>query len=239
MYTNKNGKRLSYKEYKRKIIIRRYIVAVVTILFTALFIFGIVKLVNVFISTKYDSGFVPTSYGKNVSEKVEKAEKVKVPDWIDVKLIHKHTTARTGIRLTDIDNIVVHYVGNPGTTAQNNRDYFDKPSTTVSSHFVVGLQGEIIQCVPLFEKSAASNNRNKDSISIEVCHPDESGRFNKTTYNSLIKLISWLCKEFSLDETQIIRHYDITGKECPRYYVKNEGEWENLKKDVEELLNEE
>ncbi len=142
------------------------------------------------------------------------------------------------MKLKDIKNIVIHYVGNPNTTAQNNRDYFNKLDTSVSSHFVVGLEGEIIQCVPLYERSAASNERNKDTISIEVCHPDETGKFNESTYESVTKLTAWLCNEFSLDETDIIRHYDITGKICPKYYVENEDEWENLKNNVKEKLDE-
>ena len=161
-----------------------------------------------------------------------------MPEWVDVQLIHKHTTARTGINLKDIKNIVIHYVGNPNTAAQNNRDYFDKADTTVSSHFIVGLNGEIIQCVPIYEKSAASNERNKDTISIEVCHPDDSGKYNDKTYESVIKLIAYLCENFSLDENDIIRHYDITGKICPKYYVENEDAWETLKEDVKEKLDE-
>ncbi|MBR4123280.1 MAG: N-acetylmuramoyl-L-alanine amidase, partial [Clostridia bacterium] len=167
---------------------------------------------------------------------VEKAKTLEIPDWIDEQLISYHLTARSGIQLTDIKNIVIHYVGNPNSTAQNNRDYFNKLDTTVSSHFVVGLEGEIIQCVPLYEKSAASNNRNKDTISIEVCHPDETGEYNDKTYEAVIKLTAWLCHEFSLDESDVIRHYDITGKICPKYYVENEDEWENLKKDIGEKL---
>ncbi len=231
-------KRMSYKAYRKKVIIRRYIAAAITVLITAVFICTVIQVVGFFVGSEYDNGFIPAPYGTNISKKVKKAEELQLPEWVDVQLIHKHTTARTGIKLKDIDGIVVHYVGNPGTTAQNNRDYFDKPTTKVSSHFVVGLDGEIIQCVPLFERSAASNERNKDTISIEVCHPDETGKFNESTYNSLLKLVAWGCKEFSLDESQILRHYDITGKECPRYYVKNEDEWENFKTDVEEMLNE-
>ena len=110
--------------------------------------------------------------------------------------------------------------------------------TTVSSHFVVGLKGEVIQCLPLYERSAASNNRNRDTISIEVCHPDDSGRFNKSTYNSLILLTSWLLNNFSLDETDILRHYDITGKNCPKYFVENEDEWIKFKEEVNKKINE-
>jgi len=234
----KSKKRLSYKEYKRKVIIRRYIAAAITVLFTAAVVLSIIYMVGFLTGNNYDNGFIPSPFGRNVSKRVKIAEKLELPDWIDPQIINIHPPARTGIKLKDIDNIVVHYVGNPASTAQNNRDYFAKATTSVSSHFVVGLEGEIIQCVPLYEKSAASNQRNKDSISIEVCHPDETGKFNETTYNSLVKLVSWLCDEFSLDESQIIRHYDITGKECPRYYVKNEDEWKKFKADVEEFMNE-
>ena len=156
---------------------------------------------------------------------------------MDVQLIHRHSTARTGTELSDIKNIVIHYVGNPKTTAQNNRDFFDKDDTKVSSHFVVGLNGEIIQCVPLYEKSAASNERNRDSISIEVCHPDASGKFNTETYNSLVKLTAWLLNETGLNEENVIRHYDITGKLCPLYFVEHEDKWNDFKSDVKTELS--
>ncbi len=223
---------------RRKIIKRRILAGLMTVFFTISVIFGGIFIYRLFFPEEYDSGFIPTPYGKNVSEKVKKAEETEIPDWVDEQIIAIHSTARTGRKLTDIKNIVIHYVGNPNSTAQNNRDYFNKMSTSVSSHFIVGLEGEIIQCVPLYEKSAASNNRNKDTISIEVCHPDDSGKFNDVTYDSLIKLTSWLCNEFSLDETEVIRHYDITEKICPKYYVENEDAWKQMRKDIGEALDE-
>lgn len=216
---------------------RRFVFCFFTVIITASLIGGGVWIYRLIRGEIYDSGFIPGPYGKNVSEKVEKAETLEVPRWVDVQLIHKHNTARSGIWLTDIKNIVIHYVGNAGTSAQNNRDYFDKADTTVSSHFVVGLEGEIIQCVPLNEKSAASNDRNKDTISIEVCHPDDTGKYSDATYESVIKLTAWLCHEFELDEKDVIRHYDITGKLCPKYYAEHEDQWELLRQDVKERLD--
>lgn len=157
------------------------------------------------------------------------------PEYVDVQHINIGF-ARTGVKLVEINNIVIHYVGNPDTTAQNNRDYFNKIDTKVCSHFVIGLEGEIIQCVPLNEKSNASNNRNLDTISIEVCHPDSTGKFNETTYSSLVKLTAWLCNNSGLKAKDVIRHYDITGKECPKYFVTNESEWEKFLQDVKEEL---
>ena len=98
---------------------------------------------------------------------------------------------------------------------------------------MVGLQGEIIQCVPLDEIAYASNNRNYDTISIECCHQDAEGRFTGDTYNSLVRLVAALCRTYGLNpETDVIRHYDVTGKLCPIYYVNNPDEWYAFKLSV-------
>lgn len=211
---------------KRKLILKRVICFLLLLGITAGAVFGGVKI------------YKSVKGGGNTSAKLEKVKAIKIPDWIDVQLIHLHNTARTGTELDGVKNIVIHYVGNPNTSAQNNRDYFDKDSTEVSSHFVVGLEGEIIQCVPLWEKSAASNWRNSDTVSIEVCHPDDTGKFNDTTYNAVIKLSAWLLDELGLDESAVIRHYDITEKLCPLYYVEHEDAWNQMKKDIGTKLNE-
>ncbi|MDF2838420.1 MAG: N-acetylmuramoyl-L-alanine amidase [Evtepia sp.] len=164
--------------------------------------------------------------------KVAKLAKIKMPSWIDEQIIPKDCDSRRGEYLEDINGIVIHYVGNPGTTAEQNRDYFANPGTEVNSHFLVGLEGEIVQCLPLEEKSSASNDRNRDTISIEVCHMGEDGKFSKESYDALLRLTAWLCQACGVDETQVIRHYDVTGKECPIYYVKHPDAWEQFKQDL-------
>lgn len=71
------------------------------------------------------------------------------------------------------------------------------------------------------EQAIATRGRNEDSIGIEVCHPDAEGEFNDITYQSVIKLTAELCKQYGLNENDVIRHYDVTGKICPRYYVEH------------------
>ena len=123
-------------------------------------------------------------------------------------------------------------MANPGSSAQANHDWYANPESEVSSHFLVGLEGEVIQCIPLDEFSSASNHRNKDTISIEVCHPDETGKFNEESYHSLVKLTAWLLDVSGLTSEDVIRHYDITGKDCPRYFVTNEDSWLGFLADV-------
>ncbi len=161
-------------------------------------------------------------------EKVFELAATSAPDWVDQQIIKLDGDSRRGVMLEGVRNIVIHYVGNPGTTAQQNRDYYANPSSEVSSHFVIGLKGEIIQCIPLHEKSSASNHRNKDTISIEVCHPDESGKFTDASYQSLVKLTAWLLDVCDLDSNDVIRHYDITGKQCPLYFVTHEDAWKKF-----------
>jgi len=170
-------------------------------------------------------------------EKVFELMAVPIPDWIDQQIIKVDGDSRRGVYLEGVRDIVIHYVGNPGTTAQQNRDYYANPSSDVSSHFVIGLKGEIIQCIPLHEKSSASNHRNADTISIEVCHPDESGVFSDASYASLVRLTAWLCRECGFGADAVIRHHDITGKACPLWFVEDPAAWETFLGDVDaELL---
>ena len=205
-----------------------------------IFIFTAILISAVYCAVKVASGRpVYADYFDRMSSE-SNVKNVVPPDYVSVQLIKTVGTghARTGEKLEAVRNIVVHYVGNPGTTASNNLNYFNLPDTRVSSHFIIGLEGEIIQCVPLDEQSSATNYRNKDTVSIEVCHPDTSGKFTDLSYTSLVKLTAWLCSTYGLDEGAVIRHYDVTGKECPLYFVDHEDEWEIFKNDVGNKLYE-
>ena len=124
--------------------------------------------------------------------------------------------------LKDVKKIAIHYVGNPNTSALANRNYFENCKNGgryVSSHFIVGLKGEIIQCIPTNEWSYCTNQANSYSISIETCHPKSDGVFNDSTYVSLCELCAMLLKKFGLTTDDLIRHYDITAKQCPLHWT--------------------
>ena len=63
-----------------------------------------------------------------------------------------------------------------------------------------------------------TNQANGYSISIECCHPDSTGKFNEATEQSLAELCAYLLEKFGLGTEDIIRHYDVTGKQCPLYW---------------------
>lgn len=165
------------------------------------------------------------------------AEELGLPGWVTVDLLPVNEWSRPGTPLDAVNGIVVHYVGNPGTTAAQNRSYFESLASThaakASSNFLIGLDGEVLLSVPPDEVAYCSNQRNSDTLSIECCHPDADGAFTDATYDSLVRLVAFLCDSYGLSRQDVIRHYDVTGKQCPLYFVEHPDAWEAFLDDVE------
>lgn len=167
-------------------------------------------------------------------------EFAKHPEW-EENFLTPNEYSRPGDPLESVKNIFVHYTANPGTSAAQNRSYFEQQKdvhqNSVSAHFIIGYEGEIIQCVPLDEVAYAVQTRNYDSISIECCHLEKDGSFTQETYDSLISLLAWLTDIYGLESEDILRHYDCGGKKCPLYYVEHEDAWKILKQDVADRIS--
>lgn len=58
---------------------------------------------------------------------------IKAPEWIDQQFLTVNPYSRPGTKLAAVNSIVVHYIGNPGTTAQQNRDYFESLKTRAAA----------------------------------------------------------------------------------------------------------
>jgi N-acetylmuramoyl-L-alanine amidase len=146
-------------------------------------------------------------------------------DWIE-----PNPYSRPQIPLKKILKIAWHWTGNPNTTGINNANYFknlkNTHTTYASPHFVVGLQGELIQCVPLNEEAYTTNQANSYSVGIEDCIPTADGHFNPATLQTMILLgavLNELCGLNPMNDN--IRHYDVTGKVCPKWFVDNAADW--------------
>ncbi len=168
-------------------------------------------------------------------------EVITPPDYVQTALLTPNPYSRPELPLTRVNDVIIHYVGNPDTTAAQNRSYFEglaeSGATYASSNLIVGMDGECLLTVPLDEVAYCSNSRNEDSVSIEFCHPDDSGAPTEATYARLVELTAWLLELYGLDEEHILRHYDVSGKGCPRYFVENEAAWEQFRADVGEILS--
>lgn len=241
--TNEERRREAYLERRRRRKWRRNLQIVKRTVITCgilLLLIIVIKNIPKTVQAEAEADVPKQQTTKDIKEGFKQKVILEVPDY-KVDLLTPNPYSRPQNALEEVKGIVIHYTANPGTTAKQNRSYFeslkDTHETKASSHFVVGIEGEVIQCIPSSEISYASNERNNDTLSIECCHKDKSGQFTQETYDSLVELTAWLCGKFNVPVENIIRHYDVTGKECPIYYVENEDAWKKFKKDVQTYLD--
>jgi len=144
---------------------------------------------------------------------------------------------RSGIKMIP-EYITIHSTGNPRSTAQNERDWLTSLSNKrqTSWHIVVD-ERQAIEAVPLDEVAwHAGDGRgdgNMKSIGIEIC---ESGNREKTLQNA-VKLVIKLLKERGWGVNRLKRHYDWSGKCCPRIMSANNwAGWGEFKLAVQKEL---
>lgn len=135
--------------------------------------------------------------------------------------------------------LVIHFVGATGG-AEANCNYFYNTYRGASAHYFVGHFGEVWQCVE--DKNIAwhcgANKykhaycRNTNSIGIEMCcKKDKSGKwyFEDATVKATVELVKDLMKKYNIPVANVIRHYDVTGKNCPEPYVRDAAAWASFK----------
>jgi len=175
-----------------------------------------------------------------VSDELSTAQTINPPRIIE-DFLEVNEYSRPGTELKEVNSIFVHYTANKETSAAQNRSYFANLAEThersASAHFIIGYEGEILQCIPLDEQAFAVMTRNDDSVSIECCYLSDDGSFTAETYETLVHTLAWLVDKYELSTKDILRHYDCGGKKCPLYYVEHEDAWDKLLSDVEKYKN--
>lgn len=149
-------------------------------------------------------------------------------------------------RTSGIKYIVLHYTANNGDTAQNNGMYFKNNNVGASAHYFVD-EREVIRSVKDSDTAwhcetrgmAFKNDcRNNNSIGIEMCSRiDKSGKFYilaDTLYNAAVLTVS-LMKKYNVPIKNVIRHYDVCGKMCPKPLVLDINLWNKFKDMVKKL----
>lgn len=145
-----------------------------------------------------------------------------------------------------IEYIVIHYTANNGDTALGNCNYFKNNVIKASAHYFVDEKNiyqsvkdtdTAYHCGAIFYKHPFCRNAN--SIGIELCsRKDAKGQYyflTETVYNAA-KLTEALAVKYNISVENIIRHYDVTGKNCPEPFVRDVNQWHSFKK---MLFNEE
>ena len=143
---------------------------------------------------------------------------------------------RPGIKRSKTTKIVLHYTGSHDVPALNTWKYFNNHKVYASAHFIVGLEGEVYYSIPIDEIAYTSNSANNYSIGIECATTGNDDHYSDKQYKTLVHLCAWLCDYYNLNpKNDIIRHYDVTKKICPKYFVNNPSKFTQFKLDCYNL----
>lgn len=145
-------------------------------------------------------------------------------------------------RSSDIRFIVIHYTANKGDTAQNNVRYFAGNTVGTSAHFFVDDK-LVYTSVPTDDTAYHCGGKlqgsdghkyygictNSNSIGVEMCLWDKNGNVREGTVSNCVKLVRHLMETYGIDASRVIRHFDVTGKICPKPMVDDSEMWQSFK----------
>ncbi|MBW4887038.1 N-acetylmuramoyl-L-alanine amidase [Bacillus sp. FSL K6-1109] len=157
---------------------------------------------------------------------------------------------RPGLKLAGVKGIVMHWTATPGASALNERNYFNGTCIAdkryASAHYFVDRK-EAQHIIPENEVAYHAHDQNRcyvsflkpnantKSISVEMC-VEKDGKIHSQTIQNAAELVADLCKRYGLSTNKIVRHYDVTNKNCPAPWVSDSSQLTAFRKKVDSLL---
>ncbi|MGR3206134.1 peptidoglycan recognition protein family protein [Bacillus glycinifermentans] len=157
---------------------------------------------------------------------------------------------RPGLKLAGVKGIVMHWTATPGASALDERNYFNGTCIAAeryaSAHYFVD-RNEVQQIIPENEVAYHAHdgnrcyatflkpNANTTAIGVEMC-VEKNGKIHGDTVQNAAELVADLCKRYGLSTDSIVRHYDVTNKNCPAPWVSDSSQLAAFRKKVESLL---
>lgn len=161
-------------------------------------------------------------------------------------------------KLQSIQYLVFHYTGNDCDTDEANANYFTSPNRNASAHYFI--DDDSVTCSVgdnytawsvgggLQDKGSIYSSKgakyygkctNANSISIELCDTTKDGKHtvSKRTRKNAIQFTAKKMLELDININHVIRHFDVTGKLCPIYFVTDEKDWEKFKQELQTELH--
>lgn len=144
---------------------------------------------------------------------------------------------RPGIKRNHTRNLVWHYTANPGASAANHYRYFANLRDRYASAHIFIDKNEAICIIPLDELAYHAGPANPYSIGIELCI-EQDGSFHPDTIAQAVAIGKELNRMYGLTVSDQMRHFDITGKICPKPWVDDVGAWTRFRDQLVEKKKE-
>lgn len=143
--------------------------------------------------------------------------------------------------------LVIHYTGNDGDTASGNAAYYRNNAVKTSAHYFVDDDAAFHSVPELCSAWAVGGKKwadcpqtgggtlygtvtNTNSISVELCDTRKDGVYGASpeTLANAAELCRELMARYQIPLERVVRHFDVTGKHCPAYFMAPAA-WEQFK----------
>lgn len=148
---------------------------------------------------------------------------------------------------SQIKYLILHYTANDGDHDEGNATYYKNNVVKASAHYFVD-DDSITRSVPddrvawaVGGKKWADCNKtgggsmygkitNTNSLSVEMCDTKKDGTLMATnaTLDRTVDLCKALMHDYNITIDRVYRHFDVTGKYCPAYFM-DVNKWEQFK----------
>ena len=135
--------------------------------------------------------------------------------------------------LSNIRWIVIHYTGNDGDSSDSNGRYFGNNDVDSSAHYFVDSDS-ITRSVPDNYVAWHCGGKKYPNTTggkfygqcIEICDDVKNGKIypSAKTIENVLELTRHLAQTYNVPYSHIIRHWDVTSKKCPAYWV-DDAKW--------------
>lgn len=138
--------------------------------------------------------------------------------------------------------IVIHETDNfsKGAGARKHAQAQAAGHLSISAHYYVGSDG-VYQATKhedgtysvgkKYDSHPVADADNRNTISVEIC-VNSDGDYKKARANA-IELTKSLIQSTGIPADRVIRHYDATGKYCPRKMMDDPSLWEDFKAQIQ------
>ena len=133
---------------------------------------------------------------------------------IAFKQAHSGNYRRAARGKEDIRYLVIHFTANDGDTAKNNADYFARAEISTSAHYFVD-ENEVWQ-------SELCSRKNGEKF-----------YFMPETVRRAQALTRELMAKYGIPLENVVRHYDVTHKNCPAPFVESASAWTAFKQGLQ------
>lgn len=147
--------------------------------------------------------------------------------------IPESAACNTKRNFKEVTGITIHWIGPyPTHTPSGVRKWWIDSKAEPSAHFIV-KDKEVLQCWPTNKIAWHAGNQkgNETTIGIEVVPENVEGKFSDESIATLKELVRHIKSELGNQYLGLFRHYDWSGKDCPKYYV-DDNKWKQLRETI-------